>query len=117
MANVIESWSALGTNRAPIARLGKTEEVFSGSECMRPRIAGIELDMLRVALADANQHAIVGRGAGVFIGADSGELRVRPRAEEEEARVSRIGQDRWSVLITLTEEPEAKLSDILHSAF
>src|SRR5215475_9366221 len=84
---------------------------------MRPRIAGVELDMMRQVLVQADQHAVVVRGTRVFVCADGGKLCIRPCwAIEKETGMVWIIVECWRVHITLAKQAKAELTDVLDSS-
>src|SRR5262249_18249919 len=73
--------------------------------------------MIGEDLVHAHHQAVVMRGTRVFVGTDRGEVMVRPRAEEEETRMSRIGNRRGSNEGPLAEEAEAEMPNGLGPDF
>src|SRR6266853_2439189 len=81
------------------------------------------------ALGNADQHAVVLRSAGVFVGADRGKAIVRPRTDAQggvylwlileikESRMCRIGGDDRGIGVPFTEETGPELSDVLDLAY
>src|SRR5215467_9003117 len=113
MANIVECRSQLRTDVDGISRLRQPEEVFARSDRVRPGVTGAELHVIGHSLGGAHQQPVVVRGAGVLVGAYCREARIRPGTKEEEARMRRIRQDRWRVSVTLAEQAETKLSNVL----
>src|SRR5260221_5134796 len=81
------------------------------------------------ALGNADQHAVVLRSAGVFVGADRGKAIVRPRTDAQggvylwlileikESRMCRIGGDDRGIGVPVGAETSPELSDVLDLAY
>src|SRR5689334_12350879 len=117
MPNVIVCRSELRFDVDEISGFRDPEEIFARRYGVRPRVAGVKLDMVRKSLLATDQQAVVVRCTRVLIRSDRTEHRVWTRTIEEESRMGSISEQRWSICIALTEEAEAELSDVLDSAF
>src|SRR5713101_3394588 len=114
MADVVECRPQLGADVPGITRFGEAKEVFPGSERVRPGIAAHKTHVIGEALIYTHQQPIVVRGARVLVGPHSGKAGIRPGPEIEEAGMCGVGNDGWSIGVSLAEETKPKLSDILH---
>src|SRR6266700_3711825 len=103
MADIIKCRTSLRFDVDPITRFGESEEVFSGSECVGPSVAGVELEVLGESLIHAHQHPVVCRSTRVLVRTDSGEVCIRPLTEEEESGMRGISDHRRRTQVTLTE--------------
>src|SRR4029077_8821692 len=125
MSDIVEGRSTLRFNVLGISRFGETEEVFTRCDGMGPGVTAIDREVLGHTLANADQHAVVLRGARVLVGADRSKAIVRPGGdglgwihrslvlEVEEARMGGISSDHRGIDIPLAEETSPELSDVL----